>query len=178
MAADGLRTAIGQFLVAAAIAGGAGPAPAEEAMRLASPAVAAGNLLPKAHTCDGQGISPPLAWSGAPAGTRSFAVLMDSYAPDEIHWYWIAYDIPPDTRALPEASQTIGKLAGNSVNRQLAYAPPCSKGPGLKTYTITLFALGDVPGGAAAPRITRADFLKRIDGHVLAQATLSLGYSR
>ncbi|MFO1184399.1 MAG: YbhB/YbcL family Raf kinase inhibitor-like protein [Bauldia sp.] len=145
---------------------------------LTSPAVATGGLLPKTYTCDGPGVSPPLAWNGAPRGTRSFAVLMDSHAPDEIHWYWIGYDIPAETRALPEANQAIGKAAGNSVNRQLAYAPPCSKGPGLKAYAITLFALDEVPGGAALPRMTRSDFLKRIDGHVLAQSTLNFGYSR
>lgn len=169
--------------VVAAIAFGAAlfavaPASAVDAFAVTSPAVPNGGTLPKAFTCDGDSLSPPLAWSGAPEGTKSFAVLMDHIAPDGIHWYWIAYAIPPGTVGLPQANKDIGLAAGNSVNRQLAYAPPCSQGLGMKTYTITVFALGDMPDGAAVPRISRTDFLARIAGHVLAEARLSFSYSR
>src|SRR5207248_3247648 len=78
------------------------------AMRITSPAFAHQGEVPAAHTCEGQDRAPPLAWSGAPAGTKSFALIVDDPdAPDpkapKMTWvHWLVYDLPPSTNALPE----------------------------------------------------------------------------
>ena len=87
---------------------------------LTSADVADGGRLPVEYTCDGKGSTLPLAWTGAPAGTKSFAVIMHHVAsPDEIHWYWVLYNIPADVTLLPQSASGIGTL-GNNINNGLA----------------------------------------------------------
>jgi Raf kinase inhibitor-like YbhB/YbcL family protein len=125
----------------AAISGGTGT-PERKGFVLRSPAVAEGGALPVEFTGDGAGVSPPLAWSGAPAETRSYAVIMHHLDPEgQTKWYWTLYNIPAEVRSLPKDVQDIGVLGNNSVNRRLGYAPPHSKGPGAKTYVLTVYAL-------------------------------------
>jgi phosphatidylethanolamine-binding protein (PEBP) family uncharacterized protein len=98
---------------------------------LSSPEVVEGGALPSEYTCDGASATLPLAWSGAPAGTKGFAVIMHHVAgPGDTHWYWVLYDIPADVTNLSKNSVGIGTLGTNSVNGKAAYTPPCSKGPG------------------------------------------------
>ena len=62
-----------------------------------------GSDIPKKYTCDGDNVSPPLAWSGAPESTRSFLLVCDDPdAPAEIFHHWAAFDIPPDWRGLKQ----------------------------------------------------------------------------
>jgi Raf kinase inhibitor-like YbhB/YbcL family protein len=69
---------------------------------LSSPAFPPGGTIPAQYTCDGADISPPLAWSGAPPGTRSFVlVLQDPDAPSGAFHHWAIYDIPAGARDLP-----------------------------------------------------------------------------
>ena len=115
-------------------------APVTQVLR--SPVVAAGAELPTEFTGDGAGISPPLEWSGAPANTRAFAVIMHHLDPaGRTKWYWTLYNIPAEQRALPANAHDIGVLGSNGINRRVGYAPPHSKGPGAKSYTLTLYAL-------------------------------------
>ena len=146
---------------------------------LRSPEVAEGGMLPTDYTGDGSSATLPLQWSGAPAGTRSFAVIMHHLAPDGTKWYWVLYNIPAGVTSLPKNVTGIGTLGTNSVSRNLAYAPPHSKGPGPKKYTYTVYAL------AAAPRITvppeevsREVLLSAVKGSILATAELNVIYSR
>ena len=70
-------------------------------MALTSPAFASGGAIPKRHTCDGENLSPPLAWTGAPAKTRSFAIVCDD--PDASNFtHWVLYDVPGDAASLAE----------------------------------------------------------------------------
>ncbi|MFM8424836.1 MAG: YbhB/YbcL family Raf kinase inhibitor-like protein, partial [Chloroflexota bacterium] len=70
---------------------------------LTSTDVADGGRLPVEYTCDGDGSTLPLAWSSAPAETQSYAVIMHHVAaPEEIHWYWVLYNIPADVTSLPK----------------------------------------------------------------------------
>lgn len=139
-----------------------------------------GGSLPKDYTCDGNSATVPLAWSNAPAGTREFALLMDHIAaPDDIHWYWIVYQIPATVGAFPRNMSGIGALGSNSVNHRAEYTPPCSKGPGAKTYTLTLFALSGSPSFTVAPaRIDRAALLAAVQERTLARAQLNVTYAR
>ena len=131
-------------------------------------------------TCDGAGISPPLAWTNAPAGTQSFAVTMHHFPPagEEKHVYIVVYDLPAATLQLGEGS-TLGSWGLNTVNGKPAYTPPCSKGPGRKDYILTVYALSaspDFPELTAGIRMD--DLLSKIQGTTLATATLTLGYAR
>lgn len=147
---------------------------------LTSPDLLEGGLLPTEYTCDGISSTLALEWSGAPAGTQSFAILMDHIAsPTDIHWYWILYDIPADVTSLTKNSTGVGTLGTNSVNDRLEYAPPCSKGPGTKTYTFTVFALSEAPQfNVSADQINREAFLAAIQGITLANAKLDVNYAR
>src|SRR5258708_22802666 len=88
------------------------------ALMLASPAFANNGPSPKQYTCEGTDISPPLRWSGAPQGTKSFALIIDDPdAPDprapKTTWvHWVAYNIPADANGLAEGAATSGLPAG------------------------------------------------------------------
>ncbi len=146
---------------------------------LRSPAVTADGTLPKDYTGDGSGATLPLEWSGVPAGTRSLALIMHHVAPDATKWYWVLYNIPPDVTNLPQNVQGIGTLGTNSVNPVLGYAPPHSKGPGEKKYTLTLYALSAPPRISVPPsQVSRQVLLSAMDGLVLGTAELHVTYTR
>jgi Raf kinase inhibitor-like YbhB/YbcL family protein len=147
---------------------------------LSSPAVQADGVLPKEFTGDGESISPPLEWTGAPAGTKSFALIMHHIDPKGMtKWYWPLYNIPADVKSLPKNVKNIGTAGNNSVNRDLGYAPPHSKGPGAKTYILTLYALSAPPQFTVAPEdVSREVLLAAIKDKTLANAELSVNYTR
>jgi phosphatidylethanolamine-binding protein (PEBP) family uncharacterized protein len=147
---------------------------------LTSPKATEGGTLPVDYTCDGAGATLPLKWTGAPSGTNSFAVLMDHIAtPTDIHWYWILWDIPADVTSLPKNVTKIGVLGTNSVNELTEYAPPCSKGPGAKTYTYTVYALSAEPQlSVPANQVDREVFLEAIQDITLASSKLNVTYAR
>ncbi len=147
---------------------------------LTSPDVAEGGMLSVEYTCDGAASTLALSWSGAPAWTKSFAVIMHHEAsPTDIHWYWVVYDIPTDVTSLPKNMTGIGTLGTNSVNGKTAYTPPCSKGPGAKTYIYTVYALSAQPQlSVPANKVTRAVLLDAIRDITLAGAELHVTYTR
>ena len=161
-------------------ASGSTPSSTPGGFRLTSPDVAEGGILPAEYTCDGASATLTLAWSGAPAGTRSFAVVMHHVAsPDDVHWYLVLYNIPADVTGLSKNSRGIGTLGTNSVNKQTAYTPPCSKGPGPKVYTYTVYALSAWPQlSVPATQVNRAVLLNAIRDITLASAELHVTYSR
>ena len=150
------------------------------AFKLTSPDVTEGGNLPVEYTCDGGRATLPLNWSGAPAGTKSYAVIMHHVAsPTDIHWYWVAYAIPPDVTSLVKNSSGVGQLGTNSVNKKNEYTPPCSKGPGPKMYTYTVYALSGNPSfSVPATSINRDVLLEAIQNMTLASAELHVTYSR
>lgn len=146
---------------------------------LRSSAVAADGALPAEFTGDGDSSTLPLEWSGAPADTKSYALIMHHIAPDGIKWYWTLYNLPATVHSLPKNVQGIGTLGGNSVNNRIGYAPPHSKGPGPKTYILTVYALSvppqlDVPSS----RVNRDQLLAAMRGQILATAESRVTYSR
>jgi phosphatidylethanolamine-binding protein (PEBP) family uncharacterized protein len=147
---------------------------------LTSPDIGIDGLLSMEYTCDGTASTLALSWSGAPAGTVSYAVIMHHVAPDnEIKWYWVLYDIPADVTSLPKNTTGIGVLGTNSVNDQVGYEPPCSQGPGDKTYTYTVYALSAQPQlSVPASEVDRATLLAAIQDITLASAELNVVYAR
>lgn len=147
---------------------------------LTSPDIMEGGVLPVEYTCDGTNSTLALTWSGAPEGTKSFAVIMHHVAsPTDIHWYWVVYDIPAYVTSLAKNSHDVGILGTNSVNDRLEYAPPCSKGPGPKTYIFTVYALSAQPQiTVPASQVNRAVLLNAIKDITIASAEMEVIYSR
>jgi len=147
---------------------------------LSSPDVVEGGALPAEYTCDGNSATLPLTWSGAPANTESFAVVMHHIpGPGDAHWYWVLYNIPADVTTLAQNSAGVGMLGTNSVNGETVYAPPCSKGPGEKVYTYTVYALSAQPQfSVPASEVSRSVLLDAIQDTTLASAELNVTYTR
>ena len=138
-----------------------------------------GGTLPADFTCDGAGTSPPLAWSGVPAGTVELALLMTTLAKDGLKWNWVLYGLPPTPAALAVGSNGGGTCGLTSDGPNLAYSPPCSQGPGAKTYTFTLYALSARPTLPAQPsQVTGAVLTDAISTITLAKSELSVSYTR
>lgn len=150
-------------------------------MQLTSTAFAAGQVIPIEFTCSGANTSPPLAWGDAPAGTRSFVLLLeDPDAPGGTFRHWGVYDLPPDHRELaPGAGKGSSgglKQARNDFGDQ-AYGGPCPP-PGDRPhhYVFRVMAL-DV--GKLSPEPGQvSDIVDAMHGHVLASAFLVADYQR
>ena len=158
----------------------AGSDAAATGFTLSSPGLTDGGRLPADYTCDGTRSTLALTWSGAPAGTQSYAVIMHHIpGPNDVHWYWVVYDIPASTTSLPKNMNGIGILGNNSVNFKQEYTPPCSKGPGDKVYIYTVYALSAQPQiGVPAEQVSRAALLDAIKNITLASADLHVVYAR
>jgi Raf kinase inhibitor-like YbhB/YbcL family protein len=140
--------------------------------------------IPAAYTCDGDDRSPPLEWRGAPAGTRSFALVVhDPDAPDpaapKVDWvHWVLYNIPASVTSLSEnAWQSLppGTLEGENNWRRTGYGGPCPP-IGRHRYFHRVYALDTVLPDLKTP--TRDQLEKAMTGHVLATAELMGTYQR
>lgn len=148
---------------------------------LKSSVVPEGAAIPVEFTGDGAGISPPIEWKGAPAKTKSYVVIMHHFPHegDAARWYWTLYNIPANVTSLPKGVKGVGVNGTNCVSSDLAYAPPHSKGPGMKKYTITVYALSEAPKiSVPAKQVNRDALLAAIKGITLAQAELNFTYDR
>ena len=156
------------------------PSKPNSAFVLRSSAMNAGGAIPKEFTGDGASISPPLAWSGAPAGTKSYALIMHhTDARGDNISYWVLYDIPPNVQSLPKDVKNVGKPGISSRARGPLYAPPHSAGPGTRTYVFTLYALSAPPQLAAATEgVSHAALIAAMQDKILASADLSVTYTR
>jgi Raf kinase inhibitor-like YbhB/YbcL family protein len=127
---------------------------------LTSPAFQENGTIPQKYTCDGQGISPPLAWSGAPAATRSFAlVVRDPDAPRGSFVHWVIFNLPPSLGGLPAAVPAAAVLPNGAVQGvngtgNTGYKGPCPPPGPVHHYHFHLIALDSVldlkPGADAA----------------------------
>lgn len=156
------------------------PTTPASAMTLTSSVAADGGTLPADYTCDGTNASPPLAWTGAPAGTQEFALLMTTLPGDgTTKWNWVMYRIPASTSSLARNTSGIGTFGVGSDGPSAAYQPPCSQGPGLKLYTFTIYALSAAPTlTVPASQVTGAVLTSAIANITLGKAALTLGYTR
>ncbi|HTY08905.1 MAG TPA: YbhB/YbcL family Raf kinase inhibitor-like protein [Candidatus Edwardsbacteria bacterium] len=148
---------------------------------LASAAFQNNGTLPAEYTCDGAngGHSPALAWSGAPAGTACFSLMMTTLALDGKKWNWVLYGIPASVTALAESTSGVGTAGLSSDGPERRYYPPCSQGPGLKTYTFTLYALSGTPSfEVPADSVNGPALVAAIGGMILDSCTLSVSYTR
>jgi len=153
--------------------------PSGAAFTLASPAFEPGTGIPSRFTCDGEDVSPPLAWSGAPDGTVAYLLTMrDPDARDFLHW--IAWNIPATATGLDQAAS--GDLPGEAgegktdfSGSRTGYRGPCPPS-GTHHYTLTLYALPIALADAAS---TPPDRLEQAAAKIaLAKATLTGTYRR
>lgn len=155
-----------------------------DTLTLTSSAYHDGGTIPARFTCTGAGISPPLAWSGAPAGTKSFALIIsDPDAPDpaapKMTWiHWILYDIPADVHKL-DADATKrppdGSRGGKNSWHHTGYGAFCPP-IGAHRYVHTLYALDMVLPDLHQP--DRAALKAAMQGHILARTTLTATYQK
>ncbi|MCP4325843.1 MAG: YbhB/YbcL family Raf kinase inhibitor-like protein [Psychromonas sp.] len=146
--------------------------------QLSSPMMEDGETMPITYTCDAEGVSPPLSWSNAPDGVQSYALAMHHEAgPGDTHWYWVVYDIPADVTELDSGEISVGTFGINGVNQLAEYTPPCSKGPGEKSYSITLYALSETPS-FTNNSIDRDTLLSAIDEITIDSASLQVSVER
>ena len=155
------------------------------ALTLSSPAFTAGGAIPARHTCEGDDISPPLSWSGAPEGTQSLALIVDDPdAPDPANpkttWvHWVLYNLPPSADGLLEAVRPedlpAGARQGRNDWKRTSYGGPCPP-IGRHRYFHKLYALDAVLPDLGTP--TKAELEQAIQGHILAQAELVGTYQK
>jgi Raf kinase inhibitor-like YbhB/YbcL family protein len=144
-----------------------------------------GAEIPIRHTCEGADVSPPLAWSGVPAGARSLALVVDDPdAPDpaapKMTWvHWVLYDVPPGTAALGEAMKhgllPAGTREGLNDWKRTGYGGPCPP-IGRHRYFFKLYALDAPLGDLGTP--TKARLEQAMKGHVLEHAELMVTYEK
>ncbi len=143
-----------------------------KSMKLESTAFAANALIPSKYTCDGENISPPLAWNDLPTGTQSIALIVDDPdAPQRTFVHWVVYDIPATVSQLPEqiASNDFQGVQGKNDFGKLGYGGPCPP-TGTHRYFFKLYALDKKLGLTTGA--TKEQVLTAMEGHVLGQAEL------
>ena len=149
----------------------------EVSMNLTSSAFAQGQPIPVKYSCKGAGVSPALAWDEPPAGTQSFALLMDDPdAPSGTYDHWVLFNIPPETRALAEAIQPSAPIVvGRNSSGQSKYAGPCPPS-GTHRYFFKLYALDTTL--SLSPSAYKNAVLAALEGHILAQGELMGKFSK
>jgi hypothetical protein len=150
-------------------------------MRLRSSAFPDGAGIPRRFTCDGENVSPPLAWSDVPEGTRSFVLLCDDPdAPAGTWHHWAVCDIPASVAELAEGAGARLDQWTQAVNDfgRPGYGGPCPpRGHGLHHYHFRLLALS-VDRLAVGANPSCRDVEREARGHVIAEATLVGVYQR
>jgi Raf kinase inhibitor-like YbhB/YbcL family protein len=155
------------------------------ALEITSSAFENGGAIPARYTCEGQDISPPLAWRGAPAGTKSLVLIVDDPdAPDpkapRMTWvHWVLVNLPPGATGLAEAMSPgalpAGTVEGLNDWKRTGYGGPCPP-IGRHRYFHKLYALDRDLTGLKHP--TKAQVEAAMRGHVLAQAELVGTYEK
>jgi len=165
----------------------AGSSPAAETtkkapMQVNSTAFNEGEPIPAKYTCDGKNVSPPLKWTGAPAETKSIALIADDPdAPVGTWVHWVLYDAPPETKNFPEdlsKGQYLPGGAKQGINdfKHLGYGGPCPPPGKPHRYFFKLYALDKLL--AMNPGATKQEIERAMANHILAQAQLIGTYKR
>jgi Raf kinase inhibitor-like YbhB/YbcL family protein len=154
------------------------------ALTLTSSAFEPGGTIPSKYTCEGDDLSPPLAFAGVPAGTKSLTLIVDDpdapdpKAPKRVWVHWLVYNLPPDSQGLPEnaseAGLPDGAMTGVNDRKRSSYHGPCPP-IGRHRYFHKLYAL-DI--ALPAKPLTKSELEAAMKGHVLAQAELIGTYQK
>ena len=156
--------------------------PSPAGFRIESPAFKEGATIPVRFTCKGENVSPQLAWTNPPAGTRSFVLIVeDPDAPAGVWTHWVVYNLPAQTRAMDETAPKQprlpdGGLQGVTSFGGVGYGGPCPPPGNAHRYFFRLYALDTalnlLPGAA------KQDVVAAMKGHVLGKAELMGRFKR
>lgn len=152
------------------------------ALQLNSNAFHDGQSIPKKYTCAAEDVSPELGWSGAPAATQNLALIADDPdAPGGVWVHWVIYDLPADTRELPEAMPKDPQLRdgarqGKNDFGNIGYGGPCPPNGPAHRYFFKLYALREKTGLSADA--TKAGLERAMKGKIIEQATLTGKFGR
>lgn len=152
-------------------------------LKLSSTAFSQGGEIPSRYTCEGQDVSPPLAWTGVPPNAKSLVLIVDDpdapdpAAPERTWVHWVLYNIPPNPGSLGEGAQKLpqGTLEGLNDWKRSGYGGPCPP-IGRHRYFLKLYALDTVLpnlGKASKARLEGA-----MKAHVIAHAELLGTYQK
>lgn len=147
-------------------------------INVTSTAFGEGAMIPKKYTCDAQNVSPQIAWSGVPAGAKSIALICDDPDTPAGDWvHWVIYNMPAGTSGLAEGIQALpaGSKRGTNDFRKTGYGGPCPPS-GVHRYYFRIYAIDSVL--SLGDGATKAQLLKAMDGHILAQGELMGRYRR
>ena len=154
-------------------------------LEITSRAFEDGEAIPVRYTCDAENASPPLAWSGAPEGTRSFALIVDDpdapdpAAPKRVWVHWLAWNLPASTASLDENAtrngMPTGAREGTNDGGTSGWTGPCPP-IGRHRYYHRLYALDTTLDVAAGAK--RAELERAMQGHVVGEAVVMGTYSR
>jgi Raf kinase inhibitor-like YbhB/YbcL family protein len=134
------------------------------------------NRIPVKYTCDGKDVSPTLSWGTPPKGTKSLALIVDDPdAPGGTFTHWVLFNLPADTRGLPEGVPKIktlenGGLQGVNDFGELGYNGPCPPPGPAHTYRFILYAIDAELSLTSG--VTKEEIMKAMEGHVLAKVEL------
>lgn len=144
-------------------------------MKLTSDAFEEGEPIPETYSCEGQGVSPPLSWSGVPEEARSLVLVMDDPdAPSGTFDHWVLYGIPPGTTGLGEGESA--GTAGVNSRGENGYAGPCPPQGTTHTYRFRLYALDTAL--ELGPGASKDDVMGAMEGHVLTDTELTGEFGR
>ena len=152
-------------------------------LSISSPAFAHNGEIPRQYTCEGDDVSPPLVWEGAPPETQSFVLIVDDpdapdpAAPERTWVHWVVYNIPPDAEGLSAAVAELpdGAVSGSNDWQKFGYGGPCPPS-GRHRYFFKLYALDTWLPELGMP--TKAELEDEIEGFVIAQAELVGTYQK
>jgi Raf kinase inhibitor-like YbhB/YbcL family protein len=150
-------------------------------IKLTSSAFKDGEMIPVQYTCEGQNISPPLAWDAVPAETKTLALIADDPdAPRGTWTHWVLYSLPPSVKELPMGVPATEEIAaggrqGKNDFGKVGYGGPCPPS-GTHRYYFKLYALNAELNLAAGA--TKQDLLKAIYGHIIDEGQLMGRYKK
>lgn len=150
-------------------------------INITSPAFADGEAIPVDYSCDGSNINPTLSWEEPPAGTKSFALIMDDPDASSTPWvHWVIFNIPATARGLDiglptDAELPDGSIQGRSSAYSTGYHGPCPPS-GVHHYAFKLYALDTMLD--LDETANKTALLEAMDGHILANGELIGTYGR
>jgi Raf kinase inhibitor-like YbhB/YbcL family protein len=179
---------VGGVTLMGAVAGARPMQAAPAKIVVSSPTLKMDETMPREYTPDGRNVSPPLTWTGAPAGTKEFALVCEDpdagNPPPFVHW--VIYKIPGTATGLPEGipidpaaampAEIAGAIQGVSGFRRPIYRGPAPPPGKPHHYHFVVYALDADLG--LKPGLTRADLLTAINGHVVGRGELVAIYER
>jgi hypothetical protein len=139
------------------------------------------SMIPKQYTCEGKDMSPPIAWSGAPANTKSLALIMDDPdAPNGTWTHWVVWNIPPSITSLDEGLAKNATVAGVKQGQnswpKTGYGGPCPPPGKAHRYYFTVYALDNMLN--LSDNASRTALESAMQGHILSQGHLLAMYGR